>query len=56
MKNFIKLVVPGYAVSFYHKNYDILRNARMKWQYWILCDTGSKDMFSVENLSLLSKI
>ena len=50
MENFIISVVPRCAVSLYHKIINILRIAKIKHHHWILPDSTSKAMFSIEKL------
>ena len=52
MKNFTTMVVPRCVNSFYHMILNISKIVMMKHHTWILCDTGSKVMFSVENMRL----
>ena len=55
MKNFTTMVVPICVNSFYLMIFNISKIVLMKHHTWILRDTGSKVMFSVENLRLTKK-
>ena len=52
MKNFTTMVVPICVNFFYLMIFNISKIVLMKHHTWILRDTGSKVMFSVENLRL----
>ena len=50
MENFIISVVPRCAVSLHHTIINISRIAKIKHHHWILSDSTSKAMFSIEKL------